>query len=291
LNAATESIVIVIEGGSYVLNGVDSGWMMDELHQLGFDVRVVRLAAGAANHFERYRMAQHILQRLSAKKAGQRWIYLTEVHLKYDSAPVAQFMENQDSVRAYDYVTLSNAWAAATALRSPGVQVPDGWQWKLFRHAMINSFSVGAASRYLAESEVEMGGGRVNWHRKQRFRFRGMGRQIESLSKPVVGNMLPWLELVREPRTRRLWKPYTSELVYFGLPAANLEQVQYVREFCAATRHKCISPADPELLGALDNPNLWRDAGHLMKQGAEIYSRWLARQLVAQRILKRKRAK
>jgi hypothetical protein len=291
LNAATEPTVIVIEGGSYVLNGVDAELMMDEFHQLGSNVRVVRIAAGAANHFERYRMGENIVQRLVAKRPRQRWIYLSEVHLKYDSAPLAQFMENLDSARTYDYATLPNAWAAARALRSPGVQVPDGWQWKLFRHALINSFSAGASSRYVPDADVELGGGRANWHRKSRFRFRGMSRQIATLSEPVSGAMLPWLEQVREPRTRRLWRPYTSELVYFGLPAANVEQLSYVRGFCAATRVPCIAPADPELLSALDNASLWRDSGHLMKRGAEIYSRWLARQLVVQKVVKRKKAR
>lgn len=289
LNAATEPTVIVVEGGSYVLNGVDAELMMDELHQLGVNARVVRLAAGAANHFERHRMAENIVQRLAPKRARQRWIYLAEVHLKYDNAPLAQFMDNLDSARTYDYVTVPNAWAAAEALSSPDVQVLDGWQWPLFRHAMINSFSVGAASRYVPDAEVPLGGGRVSWHRRQRFRFGGMSQHVESLSTPVQGAMLPWLQQVRERRARRLWRPYTSELVYFGLPATKLEQLKYVREFCAGTRHRCIPPADPELLNALDQASLWRDAGHLMKKGAEIYSRWLARQLVAQKVVKRRR--
>lgn len=285
LNVASAPTVLVIEGGSYVLNGVDVELVMDELGKLGVDARVVRLAAGAANHFERYRMGQNVVQRLSAKRPGQRWVYLTEVHLKYDNAPIAQFMENADAARAYDYMTPANAWAAAQALRSPGVQVPDGWRWTLLRHALINSFNVGAASRYVPEADVVPGGGRVNRHRKQRFRFRGMARQIDSLDEPVTAATLPWLRDVREPRLRRLWQPFTTELVYFGLPAANLEQLTYVREFCAATKRKCITPADPELLRALDDAALWRDPGHLMTRGAEIYSRWLARQLVAQKIV------
>jgi len=285
LNAATEPTVLVIEGGSYVLNGVDTELVTDELKQQGFDVRVVRLAAGAANHFERYRMAESVLRRLSPKRAGQRWVYLTEVHLNYDNSPIAQFMENRDAARAYHYATLPNAWAVTRALHSPGVLVPEGWQWALLRHAMVNTFNVGAASRYRPEDEVVLGGGRVSAHRKQRFKFRGMGRQIQSLSHPVAGAMLPWLKDVREARTRRLWRPYTSEIVYFGLPATTIEQVTYVREFCAATERKCISPADPELLSALDDAALWRDRGHLMKRGAAIYSRWLARQLVAQQVV------
>lgn len=285
LNAATEPTVLVIDGGSYVLNGVDTELVSDELQKLGFPVRVVRLAAGAANHFERYRMAQNVIQRLSSKRPGQRWIYLTEVHLNYDGAPIAQFMENMDASRAYHYSTLPNAWAAARALRSPGVIVPDQWRWTLFRHALINTFSVGAGSRYIPEAEVAMGGGRVSPHRKSKFKFRGLSNQIASLSKPTAAVMLPWLKDVRERRSSRLWRPYTAEIVYFGLPATTIEQLSYVREFCAATERKCISPADPELLSALDDAALWRDRGHLMKRGSVIYSRWLARQLVAQKVV------
>jgi hypothetical protein len=285
LNAASEPIVLVIDGGSYVAHGVDAKYLMDELKKHHCDVRVVRLAAAAANHFERYRMAEQVVQRLSPRKPGQRWVYLAEVHLGYDSRPLTQFTENLDTMRSYQYTTLPNAWAAVRALQSPGVYAPDAWRWSLFRHTLINALNVGATSRFVPEAEVLLTGGRVSPLRRYKFRFRGMARQLASLDEPVVGAMLPWLAQVREARTRRLWRPYTSELVYFGLPSTSLEQLSYVREFCAATRHKCIAPADAKLLRALDHAALWSDQGHMMPRAAEIYSRWLARQLVAQRVV------
>jgi hypothetical protein len=285
LNGATEPIVLVIDGGSYVLNGVDTPYLTDEFKKQGFDVRAVRLAAGAANHFERYRMAQQAIERLRSKKPGQRWIYLAEVQQGYDSQPLAQFAKNQDSARSFHYMTLRNAWASVRALRSPGSQAPEAWRWQLFRHTLINSVSVGALSRFVPEAEIEPGSGRVTPRRGSRFRFEGMSSQLSSLQQPAVAGMLPWLRDVREARSRRLWRPYASELVYFGVPSTTVEQLTYVRQFCGATPRKCISPADPDLLNALDSVGFWRDNGHLSKKGADVYSRWLARQLVAQQVV------
>ena len=111
LSKATEPNVLMIDGGSYVLNGVDTNIVMSELLTLGYSAKVVRFAAGAANHFERYRMQQGIVQRLQGKKdPKQRWFYMPEVQAGYDQIPLAQFDNNLDTWRAIQYCTPENAW-------------------------------------------------------------------------------------------------------------------------------------------------------------------------------------
>ncbi len=287
LNEATEPFVIVIDGGSYVLNGVDTVLVMDELKKLGFSARAVRLAAGGANHFERYRMQQQLVARLRPKKPHQRWIYLAEIHSSYDNRPITQFLENLETERSYHYTTLSNAWAAVAALRTPGISPTEPWRWLLFRHALVNTFSVGALSRYAPEAEIPMGGGRVSHHRPRKMRFPGTERQIRSLARPVPGLMLPWLRDVRDKRTHELWRGYIDDFAYFGLPSTTVEQLTYVRQLCGAAPRTCIAPSDPELLASLDEAKYWRDKGHMTAKGAAIYSRWFARQLVRTGIVAR----
>lgn len=293
LSKAKEPNVVMIDGGSYVLNAVDTGVVMSELTALGYSARVVRFAAGAANHFERYRIQQGIVQRLHGKQAAdQRWFYLAEVQFGYDQIPLAQFDNNLDTWRAIQYCTPANSWQAARALGSPGVTAPLGgaWRWQLLRHTLINAFSAGALKRYAPEADIALGGGAVTPHRPGKFRFRGFGAQVAALRKPTDPanvSVLPWLRDIRERRSQRLWRPFRAELIYFGVPSTSVGQLEYVRGFCQAVGTKCIAPADAALLGELDNPKLWRDVSHMTNAGADIYSRWLAHQLVALRVLKR----
>jgi hypothetical protein len=290
LNVVKETNVLVIEGGSYVLNGIDSTTIANELQSLGYSVDVVRLAVSAANHFERYRMQQQLVQRLNPKRAGQHWVYLAEVQADYDRLPLAQFENNQDAVRPYHYLTPSNSWHLVRALASPGIGEPleGAWRWPLFRHTLVNSFSVGAAERLVPEDEIELAGGNVSRRRAGRLRFRGLGRLIATSKKPQGdGIPYPWIADIRQRRLRRLWRPYLDAFGYFGLPSTNLAQLEYVRDFCGGTKLPCIAPTDKELLEQLDHKGKWRDAGHLSLQGAKIYSRWLAHEIAQLGLLKK----
>jgi hypothetical protein len=202
---------------------------------------------------------------------------------------LAQFGSNQDTNRAYEYTTLENSWNMLRALESPGVHLPfDGaYRWPLFRHTMVNAFSIGAFERYVAEDSIDMGWGIVGDARPSR-RFKGLQSQIQLARQPQIEpNRLPWLKDVRERRTRRLWRRYLTNFAYFGIPSPRLEQLSYVRQFCAATEGPCICP-DADLLMALDDRKYWRDESHLRAPGARIYSRWLAERLAALGILRKK---
>lgn len=293
LAGAKEPNVVVIDGGSYVLNGVDVGVVKSELEVLGYAARVVRLAAGAANHFERYRMQQGIVQRLPRKpNADQRWFYLAEVQAGYDQMPLAQLDNNLDTWRAIQYCSPANSWQAARALATPGVTAPFGgaWRWPLLRQTLLNAFSAGALERYVPEADVELSSGVVSPRPPSKFRFRGLRsllRATAAASDPASVTVLPWLRDIRDRRSKRLWQPFGTELIYFGVPSTSVDQLEYVRGFCQAIGSKCISPADQALLSQLDDARLWRDPSHMTTPGAEIYSRWLARQLAALGVLRK----
>lgn len=285
LGRAREPLVLVFDGGSYVLNGVDVGFVLEELHAAGVRAEAVRIAAGAANHFDRYRMQQQVVERLGQKQPGQRWIYLTEVSEGYDTNPLTQFTDNLDTDRTYHYVTLSNALAMAGAVSSRGVRVPEAWRWDLTRHAAVNAFNAGALSRLVPEAGLESGGGRVNDRTRANFRFRGLAEEIAVTHKRVRGEILPWLSRIREPRSKQLWQDYASELVYFGVPSTSVDHLTYARSFCRASKQPCIAPDDPVLLAALDGARFWRDQSHMTRKGAAIYSHWLAQQLLKRGIV------
>jgi hypothetical protein len=290
LRKVTAANVVVIDGASYTLNAVKTELLEAELARLGYQVRAVRMAVGAANHFERYQMQESAINRLNGPAdPKQNWVYMTEIQIGYDTQPLAQFAPNQDTARTYHYTTFENGWYALRALRSPGVEEPKpDWRWPLFRHTLINTFNVGALQRLTPKDAIEPGATRdTSRTRKSRFKFRGMERVRKAAKKPVPTAAIPsWLFDVREPRSRRLWHDYLDEFVYFGVPSTVPEQMQFISGFCQATPVKCIVP-DAELLDALDDETCWSNPGHVSGIGATTYSPWLARALAASGALKK----
>jgi hypothetical protein len=288
LNRVTEQNVIVVEGGSFADRGVDVADLHSELDRLGYSARVVRIALAGANHFERLRLLQDIERRLKPRgESGQRWLFLNEVHDHYDRAPLAGFRRNPDTTRTYHYLTAENAWYVAAALRSPDVTQPAAWRWPLFRHVLINSFNVGVGTRLVSPSSIVASKGTNSGLARYSRRFAGLDAQLEEMDEPPELKGWPiWLDTIREPRARAVWQPFADEWIYFGLPSTRRTQLRHVRAFCGAGRHRCIAPNE-KLLDALDDPTLWFDRGHLNPRGSEVYSRWLARQLHKQGLLKR----
>jgi hypothetical protein len=287
LPRAKATNVLLIDGGSYALNAVDVSALEKQLTALGYSVEGVKLTFSAANHFERFRTYEDIKRDLSAgPRPGQRWIFLLEAQEGYDHEPLSQFDRNQDTARAFHYVTPQNAWYAFRAQQSPGVRPSpvSEWRWGLTRHMLISFFNVGMASRLVGSEDIddwdgELSGGKIT------FRFRGLDAVMAEVEHPRPDVPVPpWLFDIREARLKSLWGREVSSWVYFGVPSTRAEQQRYLRSFCHATKAPCIAP-DPELISALDRRAYWMNAGHVTRQGAAVYTRWLTKRLVELNVL------
>lgn len=280
LAAPSEPNVLLIDGASYTESGVDVKVLRDELAQLGYSVRPVRVALGGANHFERYRMYEDLGGSVrAAPGAGQRWIFLAEIHANYDKVPLEQFERNADTSRAYHYLTASNAFYAELALRSghgvrPSTLAQD---WMVLRHALVNTFNAGLAARLVPEGKIRAANGRVHGSGKARYPYDAAKLLAEARSPHPTGPVPDWLFDIREPRVRALLGQNVG-WVYFGVPGTRVGQLRYIRSLCARTAAPCIAP-DPALIGALGSATHWRNAGHLSAKGARVYTAWLAHEL------------
>jgi hypothetical protein len=288
LKAPAEKNVLVLDGASYVLNGVDVLVVADELEQLGYSARAVKLAFGGANHFERFKLYEDIVSRIPKRqREGQHWVYLAEVMGGYDREPLNQLKDNPDSARAFHYLTPTNAWYAGLAMRSEHVTERfEGWQWLIARHAMVNAFNAGVLSRVVPEEEIEPVTGLASKGAKRfKYDFEALLKEAREPSPPVP--IPTWMFTIREPRERALWVDrFRADWVYFGVPSTRPEQLRYIRSFCAATKAPCIKP-DEDLIRELEAPTNWRNAGHMNRNGALIYSRWLAREVARLGVLKK----
>jgi hypothetical protein len=287
LPKTTKTNVLFIDGGSYALNAVDVSALEQQLATFGYSVQCLKLTLSAANHFERYRLYEDMKRDLvSGPGPGQRWIFLLEAQEGYDHEPLSQFDINQDTARAFHYVTPQNAWFAFRAQHSPGVRTPpvSQWRWGLARHMLINFFNVGLANRVASAEDIEDWDGELSGG-KIRFRFKGIKPVISEAKRPGPDVPVPpWLFDIREARLKSLWGGEISKWVYFGVPSTRAEQQRYLHSFCKVAKQPCIEP-DQELLKAMDKWPYWRNAGHVTRQGAGVYTEWLARQLVQLNVL------
>jgi len=291
LSKTKEKNVLILDGGSYAARALDPEALTEELEKLGFSVKVVHLGLGAANHFERYRMQEEIVESaLLMPRPGQRWLLLAEVQSGYDYQPLAQLGENQDTERTFHYLTPTNAWYALQAMsdlknRESSLQQPF---WTVFRHSLVNTFNVGVSSWLVPDSRIKSQSGFVRGTRDGKYRYRGLDGVLAEATNPGPPLPVPdWLFEIREARLRALWAERVTRWIYYGVPSTNPNGLRYVRTFCSVTKEKCISPDDLKLLTKLDSAPLWYNAGHLSTKGAPIYSRWLAQRLAELGVLQR----
>lgn len=288
LSHATEKNVILLDGGSYPARGIDDRVLAKELSSRGYSVRIVHLAMSAGNHFERYSMYRDLLDDVREHR-GEHWIYLAEVHAGYDKSPFAQLERNQNTARAYHYMTPANAWFGleATYLGGGTRVAVRNLPWTVLRHAMVQAFNFGAFSYLVPAQKVRSTSGYIPGVREPRFKFSGLASAIGAVAASTADVQVPaWSFDVRERRERRLWASFIDAWVYYGVPATTGLTSLFIRKHCAQTKLPCIAP-DEGLLRTLDSPDDWYNAGHLSSRGAVMYSRWLAARLVEQGVLRR----
>jgi hypothetical protein len=275
--------VLVIDGGSYPARGIDPKVLQAELSKRGYSTRVVLLSMSAGNHFERHEMYRDVLAGLSAADArNENWVLLAEVHVGYDERPFAQLGKNQDTARAYRYVTPANAAYGLYALLFGGgkdVEL-DHLPWVVARHALVNAFNVGAAAWLVRHDTIKPHSGYIRGNRDGNYRFPGLEPTINAITAPLDGvSVPPWSFSIRERRVRKLFAPFIKRFVYYGVPATTAVNTLYIRKFCELTREPCVAPVDKALLEQLNKSDMWFNAGHMSSTGARVFATWMAGRL------------
>jgi hypothetical protein len=280
-----KSNLIVVEGGSYAARAINTSLLQKELRKLGYRADLVQLTMAAANHFERHTVFSDLLNasKLEELEEHPNVVLMAEVQVNYDAQPLDQLQENQDTYRAFHYLSPANAAYALWSLWVGGgtranLERPV---WTVVRHALVNAFNVGLVERVRPASKIRSMQGYVGGGIKGKYRFTGLAPVRKQASGPLAEiEKRPWIFTVRQARMQKLWGTRLDRWVYYGVPSTNSKQMIWTRSVCAETTLPCIAPSDSELLGALDAKENWRDAGHLTSRGSHLYTKWLAKQLV-----------
>jgi hypothetical protein len=179
--------------------------------------------------------------------------------------------------------------AAFSAFSSGGADVSTdkvAW-WEVGRHAVVHSFRAGAVDRVVPLASVESHDGYEPEPQVRRLRFKGTRaarRATRSPGKPLEKPR--WLETIHLPMLNARWGAHVDGIVYFSVPATYPAYITHSLDFCESTSEPCIAIDDPKLFSKLDRKRHWHDNGHLAKSGAKLYTRWLAKRLVALGMLK-----
>ncbi len=277
--------VLWIDGGSYPTKAVFSNVLKQELSKLGYDVDVVHMAMGAANHFERGAMYRRLAPYFDAHRKGrkkQRWVYLAEVQRQYDLEPMAQFLNNLETARTYSYLTPRVVWDVLWTMGSADVREPEHpWRQRLdiLRHGLVFAFNAGITSRYTSLRKVRARPGDGPRTNLKKFDYRGLSGVIAAAKNPQPSPVPRWLFDIRERGELEVWGKYIKKWVYFAVPSTRPNSMEHAISFCKATKRPCFAPRDTQLLERLDARRNWNDGGHVSIPGGQIYSKWLAQQL------------
>lgn len=278
--------VIMLVGSSATQYGVNGRGLEQLLIEAGLPVTVLQFSVSGANHFERLFMLRLFLEEIGAehreelKKAPT--ILLCEVFDAYDQSPLYLFQKEAYTRRAITWFEPALAWASYKAWRSSGRDCNISY-WTLWEHFLLNRFAVGNFST---------------------FEVPHYGKKIEDFF-PLTGTKKTFhyddaektfLETKRIPELQQLypgWKNYyqtlfeemggtVSSLGFYALPTLEPARRAYQETFAALVPpHTTMLElaSDEEMKFFLHREN-WFDGVHPQASGAELVTRWLAKEIL-----------
>jgi hypothetical protein len=286
--------LIVIEGSSQTLLGIDNAAVEEELRSSGYDATVVQLAADGGTHMERYtmlsRFAAEVMRHGLSLSPNTR--LMLEVAPGYDMHPVRFFMENKDTLRGYYFADFANIAFAMHSMRIVNQQFDANNMASLAalsHDALVSTFKIGLLLQMRPFQDVDpLSSFQPMNAPKARYTFRKYDAQkyvrtpADDLDEASID-----LTEYRTGRIADLFGSGITETDYFSVPTANNERMmRYAHSFCRwRASAPCIDATDPAIYEVLDSADDYYNRDHLSQSGAEIYSRYFAQQLISQAVV------
>jgi hypothetical protein len=288
--------VILVEGSSLTMNGLDGNRVQAVLSEHGIPALVLQLSFAGANHAERYQYLKEFIEALRPDQIDAlrqiKVILCREVELGYDKNPFNNFLSNGSTGRSMRYLGPSNfpiifSWLALKF-------GPTDWfkQHNLLTNlvgcGLFNLFHVGYLPRVQelpppAKTEPFV----PNIAQSPTFRASG---SLDAVADAVLDKRLiatfsknqRW-QRKRDRDFRDLFRGIPTSECYFAFPSWS----KWDADYNLWKRHQpsealFFDGTGTPLVQELNTPSLWYDQLHLQLPGAEIYSEELGRFLVEQ---------
>lgn len=276
--------MILVEGGSWSSRAVDGALLESKLREHPVDAAVVQITLPGANHFEREYILRNAADSLTADEiealSGANVIMLREISRTYDSHPIIQLDRNLFTDRVYTYSTPARSYAMARAASTTG-DLTAQLAIQIGQHALFNWLRVGEVSRLesLHDTDTSVGYQPLDTTQEDTFTdaipgiVAGLARDGDQ-SYPD----LPWADVLETLGIDSFGFP-VDFTVSFELPTLRPDTSRYARWMASQTSRTTIIIDDGDLYWNLDDVGLWYDSSHLRREGAEIYTSWLAERI------------
>ena len=274
--------LIVFTGASYSRNGLDPERLTIALNEAGYRYRAINLSIEAASLIER---DSHLQQFMKLSERVPEVVFV-EVAKPFDHRAAFMFGNSKFNARAIEQFDLkTSAWTGfgivGGACEGKAGCIKDAGFLSL--HAALNFFNIGLIGR---GEKPEAAGTLLSYDPQDDPRQESEPADANNIL-PVTDWTAPqWVRSYRTIMRDRLLSTGVQTVGYYQPPVISPDHRMYVAALCAdeLAAFPCIDPNDPELLEPLTEP-LWFDPEHLLDDGAAIYTRWLAGELIDSGVL------
>ncbi|MAP96458.1 MAG: hypothetical protein CMK07_16045 [Ponticaulis sp.] len=274
--------LILFVGASFTRNGLDDEELTRKLRAEGYPHRVINLSLQGASLQER---DAHLWSFMRQARRVPDVVFL-EVADEFDRDPAYVFSVAKFSDRAIEQFDPGSVYWSMKGLaqgQCAGMAACVK-SWGLLKvHALMNWTNLGLLSTGRSAEDIEAVPA-FDPKDEPRDNFLLEDAEIaDALNTPaeIIPDIGPsWARLFRMDQRRRLEEIGVRRIAYYYPPVIPPEERQYVARLCAGelAEYPCIAPVDQQLLDLLQG-QVWYDDRHLLRDGAEVYTDWLAGQI------------
>ena len=282
VRAEPKAPLAVFVGASFSRNGLDDEKLTADLRALGYPHRVINLSLEGASLQER---DEHLQAFMRLTRRAPDVVFL-EVANEFDQDPTYVFRVAKFSDRAIEQMSPNAVYWALKGLsdgQCDGKAACLKSLALLKLHAAMNISNIGLLSTGEAASHIPA---------KASFDPQDMPRPTFKMNLDEIeghlkadGAIMPsdgpsWAKHFREAQRDRLLIQGVRRIAYYYPPVLPEADRRYVASLCAGelSDFPCIAPVDKRLLSELEK-QVWFDEKHLLREGADVYTDWLAGQI------------
>ena len=288
--------VVVVEGSSVTMNGLDGERVQRILTQHGIPSLVIQLSFAGANHAERYEYLKEFMEALRPDQVDAlrrvKLVLCREVELGYDKNPLDNFLRNGSTGRSLRYLDPPNvpmifSWLALkyrpiTWIREHTLLA------NLAGCELFNLFHVGYVPRMEGlPAPIKTEPFIPNLTQSPGFAPHGLldSVQASALDKRETSTFaenLAW-QRKRDQDFKDVFRGLIKSEYFFAFPSWSKPNAEYNVWKRRQPGHERFFDGDSaSLMDELRSPSLWYDQIHLQQPGAELYSEEFGKYLVEQ---------
>ncbi len=274
--------IVLFVGASYSRNALDDEKLTTDLRARGYPHRAINLSLEGASLQER---DAHLRAFVAALGRAPDVVFI-EAAREFDEDPAYVFRVAKFSDRAIEQFSPDASYWAIKGLATgqcDGLAACGKALALLGVHSVMNVANVGLLATGESRSEIDA---------RPSFDPQTDPRDTFTLSNKEIRQALnagegftpgegpAWARLFRANQRDWMAEQGVRRIAYYYPPVLPAEERSYVAGLCAGelSEFPCIAPVDAALLSALRG-QVWYDEKHLLQDGADTYTDWLADQI------------